>query len=193
MLDSELRMLAPVEAEDEPVMGEHGVQREMLTHSATSPPFTYYQLTHDFLVPSLRDWLTRKQRETRRGRAELTLEERAESWQAKPENRFLPSLWEFVNIHSLTDSRTWSTAQRALMSRANRVYILRSTLAGVAMIFLLSIGLIVRSNVIRQQEATRIEGLIGQLIRADPNQLQQPTLHLSAPRRVMLTRRRVTP
>ena len=33
----------------------------------------YYQLTHDYLVHSLRDWLTRKQRETRRGRAELRL------------------------------------------------------------------------------------------------------------------------
>ena len=37
----------------------------------------YYQLTHDYLVHSLRDWLTRKQRETRRGRAELRLAERA--------------------------------------------------------------------------------------------------------------------
>ena len=27
----------------------------------------YYQLTHDYLVPSLREWLTRKQKETRRG------------------------------------------------------------------------------------------------------------------------------
>ena len=37
----------------------------------------YYQLTHDYLVPSLRKWLTRKQKETRRGRAELRLAERA--------------------------------------------------------------------------------------------------------------------
>jgi hypothetical protein len=37
----------------------------------------YYQLTHDYLVPSLREWLTRKQKETRRGRAELRLAERA--------------------------------------------------------------------------------------------------------------------
>ena len=36
-----------------------------------------YQLTHDYLVPSLRAWLTRKQRESRRGRAELRLAERA--------------------------------------------------------------------------------------------------------------------
>ncbi len=32
-----------------------------------------YQLTHDYLVPPLRQWLFRKQRETRRGRAELRL------------------------------------------------------------------------------------------------------------------------
>ena len=56
------------------------------------PPATrYYQLTHDYLVHSLRDWLTRKQRETRRGRAELRLAERSSLWNAKPENRHLPS------------------------------------------------------------------------------------------------------
>src|SRR6516225_6286943 len=45
-----------------------------------SPPTThtrYYQLTHDYLVPALRQWLTRKQRETFRGRAELRLADRA--------------------------------------------------------------------------------------------------------------------
>jgi len=48
--------------------------------------------SHDYLVHSLRDWLTRKQRETRRGRAELRLAERAALWSAKPENRRLPSV-----------------------------------------------------------------------------------------------------
>ena len=43
----------------------------------------YYQLTHDYLVPSLREWLTRKQRETRRGRAELRLKELTASWKAR--------------------------------------------------------------------------------------------------------------
>src|SRR5437762_11806756 len=37
----------------------------------------YYQLAHDYLVPSLREWLTRKQRQTFRGRCELRLAERA--------------------------------------------------------------------------------------------------------------------
>ena len=35
-------------------------------------------------MPSLRDWLTRKQRETRRGRAELRLAERAALWGGRP-------------------------------------------------------------------------------------------------------------
>ena len=62
----------------------------------------YYQLTHDYLVHSLRDWLTRKQRETRRGRAELRLAERSALWNAKPENRHLPSVLEWANIRLLT-------------------------------------------------------------------------------------------
>ena len=36
----------------------------------------YYQLTHDYLVPSLREWLNSKLRETRRGCAEIRLAER---------------------------------------------------------------------------------------------------------------------
>jgi hypothetical protein len=37
--------------------------------SQAQPGQKYYQLTHDYLVHSLRDWLTRKQQETRRFRA----------------------------------------------------------------------------------------------------------------------------
>ena len=53
--------------------------KPVLQHEAAK----YYQLTHDYLVPSLRDWLTRKQKETRRGRAELLLADRAAVWNAR--------------------------------------------------------------------------------------------------------------
>ena len=85
----------------------------------------YYQLTHDYLVPSLRDWLTRKQRETRRGRAELRLAERAALWNHKPENRHLPSVPEWANIRLLTRRKDWSESQRRMMRRAARVHGLR--------------------------------------------------------------------
>jgi serine/threonine protein kinase/formylglycine-generating enzyme required for sulfatase activity len=88
-----------------------------------SPPDTrYYQLTHDYLVHSLRDWLTRKQRETRRGRAELRLADRAALWSAKPENRRLPSLLEWANIRLLTNKSEWSEPQKQMMRRAGRVH-----------------------------------------------------------------------
>ncbi len=85
-----------------------------------------YQLTHDYLVHSLRDWLTRKQRETRRGRAELRLAERAAIWDAKPENRHLPSLPEWVNIRTLSRRKDWTEPQRRMMRRAGRMHGLRA-------------------------------------------------------------------
>ncbi|HVA45075.1 MAG TPA: formylglycine-generating enzyme family protein [Pirellulales bacterium] len=79
-----------------------------------------YQLTHDYLVPSLRDWLTRKQRETRRGRAELRLAERAAAYAAKPEARYLPGWWEWPNILLFTRRRYWTAAERRVMRAATQ-------------------------------------------------------------------------
>ena len=85
----------------------------------------FFLLTHDYLVLSIRDWLTRKQRETRRGRAELRLAERSASWNAKPENRQLPYALEWANIRMLTKKKDWTDPQRKMMKRAGRVHGLR--------------------------------------------------------------------
>ena len=72
ILDSEIRLITPTDPE--------GVQTEDGEPDGVGPRSSgvrFYQLTHDYLVPSLRDWLTRKQRETRRGRAELRLAQRS--------------------------------------------------------------------------------------------------------------------
>jgi len=82
------------------------------------PWFSYYQLTHDYLVPSLRDWLTRKQKETRRGRAELHLADRAAVWNARPENRQLPSLLKWLRMRWFTPTKNWTPPQRKMMRKA---------------------------------------------------------------------------
>ena len=110
-----------------------------MCETRTKPGERYYQLTHDYLVHSLRDWLTRKQRETRRGRAELRLAERSASWNAKPENRHLPSPLEWANIRLLTKRRDWSEPQRRMMKRAGRVHGLR-TLGLVMLVSLITWG-----------------------------------------------------
>ena len=61
-----------------------------------------------------------------KGRAELRLAERSALWNAKPENRHLPSLWEFLNIRWLTDRKNWTGPQRKMMGKAGRVHGIRS-------------------------------------------------------------------
>jgi hypothetical protein len=67
ILDSETRLLTPADpaaAADEQT-------------APPSPDEKFYQLTNDYLVAPLREWLNRKQRETWRGRAQVRLAERA--------------------------------------------------------------------------------------------------------------------
>ncbi len=116
ILDHDLRLITPTDPDgssDEIASAARGLDR-------------YFQLTHDYLVSSLRDWLTRKQRETRRGRAELRLAERAALWEAKPENRHLPSVFEWANIRALTRRKDWTDPQRRMMRRAGRLHGLRA-------------------------------------------------------------------
>ena len=132
ILDGELRLITPVDSTGEAFTassspGGRGEQEARLVpasqeqeHSESSA--TQYQLTHDYLVPSLRDWLTRKQRETRKGRAELKLAERAVTWSDKRENKQLPSVSEWISIRTLTDSKKWTVLERMIMHRAGRVH-----------------------------------------------------------------------
>jgi formylglycine-generating enzyme required for sulfatase activity len=97
--------------------------------SSDHPDDVCYQLTHDYLVHSLKNWLTSAQQRTRRGRAELVLAERAESWKVKQDRRWLPSALEIVRIVAYTPRRNWTNTQRAMMARAQRRLCLRALLA----------------------------------------------------------------
>jgi formylglycine-generating enzyme required for sulfatase activity len=79
-------------------------------------------------VPSLRQWLTRKQKETRRGRAELLLADRAAVWNARRENRQLPSLLQWLQIRLLTPNKNWTLPQRQMMHQAGRYHLVRAAL-----------------------------------------------------------------
>jgi serine/threonine protein kinase/formylglycine-generating enzyme required for sulfatase activity len=156
ILDTELRLITPTEPEAAEMGTDSVVNRD--------PSQKYYQLTHDYLIHSLREWLTRKQRETRKGRAELTLGDRAGTWQARPENRFLPSLWEFLNIRALTDRDSWNERQQSMMRTAGRYYGLRC-LAWIVFAGVLAFaGLTIRQSVIRHQQEIRASDLVDILV-----------------------------
>ncbi len=168
ILDAELRLITPTDPA--------GVESASLVASApgklgalTQPrsPDRYYQLTHDYLVHSLRTWLTRKQRETRRGRAELRLAERSSLWSARPENRHLPSIVEWANIRVLTKKRNWTEAEQRMMKRAGRMHELRLLGAAAALILAALIGLDIRRRVRLANEHTIAAGLVEQVVRAN--------------------------
>ncbi|MCY2968654.1 MAG: formylglycine-generating enzyme family protein, partial [Planctomycetota bacterium] len=137
ILDAELRLITPTDAEGKSD-GEIESTGEPVGVSPRVFSTRFFQLTHDYLVPSLRDWLTRKQKETRRGRAELQLAERAALWQAKPENRHLPSWWEYLTAVTLVPQKNWTPTQQKMLRKAGRVHAVRW---GSALAILLLIGI----------------------------------------------------
>ena len=161
MLDSELRLITPVDPEG-PVSADLSV---------AAPGRLYFQLTHDYLVHALREWLTRKQRETLRGRAELQLAERTELWDFRPEKRFLPSWAEWVCILLLTRRAGWTERKRRMMRAATRYHGFR----GAVIVGLLSVaaaaGVWLDGQLREQHRYTVAAGLVKQLLVAEIGQV----------------------
>jgi serine/threonine protein kinase/formylglycine-generating enzyme required for sulfatase activity len=185
ILDAELRLVTPtdpesVAAEDwegeasaEPArLGPHGS-----AGASPSPALRYYQLTHDYLVPALRQWLTRKQRETRRGRMQLLLAERAAQWGAKPESRQLPGWWEWVNILAYTRPKERTAPERRMLRAASRRHLLQ---AGV---LLLLLGVVAWAAFEVNRGPLKAVALVRALGSADTSQVSQIIDELASCRR----------
>jgi formylglycine-generating enzyme required for sulfatase activity len=159
VLDGELRLITPTDPDGEQV------------DAASRSSEKYYQLTHDYLVPSLRDWLTRKQKETRQGRAELRLEERSGLWNSRRETRHLPSLTEWISIRLLTPSRLWTDPQQLMMKHAGRVHGMRLMLWGA--LAAVSIVTAVQLNRYSEERRNQAEAsrLVEGLLRADTSRV----------------------
>jgi eukaryotic-like serine/threonine-protein kinase len=152
VLDPELRLITPTEPDGSSSEGQ-----------PTIPGSQYYQLAHDYLVHSLRNWLTRKQKETRRGRAELRLSERAALWQAKPEHRHLPSWWEYLTAVWLVPAKNRTAVQQTMLRKAGRVHAVGW---GSALAILLLIGSVIgnvlaaeRQSSLRRQVASALDAV----------------------------------
>ena len=162
VLDNELRLITPTDPE-----GSDDRLRSV------SPGERFYQLTHDYLVHSLLNWLTRKQRESRRGRAELRLAERSAAWNAKSENRHLPSAVEWTSIRLLTRKKDWNAPQRKMMKRAGRLHRARGvlTVALLGALVLAGIGVLRRFD--ENRRATYAAGLVARVLDAETAQVPE--------------------
>ncbi|MCO6458566.1 MAG: SUMF1/EgtB/PvdO family nonheme iron enzyme [Pirellulaceae bacterium] len=130
LLDRRLRLITPIDPSDDELDAQPAARSDY-----------QYQLAHDYLVPALRQWLTRKQRESAAGRAELLLAERSSLWSDRKERRQLPSLIEWLRIRALTRARDWSDSQRQMMHSAGRLHAVRSIVALAAACLALAVAL----------------------------------------------------
>jgi formylglycine-generating enzyme required for sulfatase activity len=184
ILDSELRLITPTEPEGSESDGQSKLIRilsselKLITpteleksegegQTKTQVGEKFFLLTHDYLVPSIGEWLTRKQKETRKGRAELLLADRSWLWNAKPESRHLPSLLEWAKIRLLTRKMDWTEPQKKMMKRADWVHGLRTLGVAAGVLALLWIGIDIRVWVGESNQETFAAGLVGQVVRSD--------------------------
>jgi len=162
VLDRGTRLITPSDADE--VTSEEG---EAAAGGQRPPRAQHYQLTHDYLVPSLRDWLTRKQRETRRGRAELRLAEQTAEWRHKRAPRHLLTGWELANTFCLTSRKKWTETQRQLIWASLRHQGLR-WVTGLALLSLIAgIGY----PLVSQGLARRADSLVTGLLATQPESL----------------------
>jgi formylglycine-generating enzyme required for sulfatase activity len=179
LLDAEVRLISPTDPE-----GKTNPDGSVHDSASSLPArVRHYQLTHDYLVPSLREWLTRKQRETRKGRAELLLADRAAVWTARPENRQLPTLWQWCELQWWTESKHWTPSQQRMMRRATGHHARRGLLFGALLMIGLLAGWSIRERVVDQRNRTHAEGLVRALLNADTAQVPALLGELSEYRR----------
>ena len=126
ILDSETRLLTPIDPE---LVAAAASQDQELAR-----PEKYYRLTHDYLVPALRTWLTRKQKESWRGRAQLQLAERAAMWHARPEPRQLPTWWEWLSVNLLTRAQDRTAHEQRMMRVAGRRLLRQASVISAALV-----------------------------------------------------------
>ena len=146
ILDGALRLITPTDPQG-------GVGPE----SPAGPASTHFQLTHDYLVPALREWLTRKQRETLRGRARLRLADCATLWNVTHERKALPTLFEWLEGRLLTRRPDWNDREARMMRPATRYHALRMMVFTVVAFVLAAIGIETYSHF---QAATLVKRLM---------------------------------
>lgn len=125
ILNSELRLITPVTdaTPDDAVRPDALARRN-------------FQLSHDYLVPVLREWLLMQQRQTPRGRAKITLSESSTLWNRRPIPALLPRAIDLLRIRYYVPKHNWSAAEEKMMKTANARFARRSLRWAIALILL---------------------------------------------------------
>ncbi len=159
ILDSDLRLITPTEGSRKDLEPDNEEHEQ------------YFQLTHDYLVPALRTWIVRKQKATRRGRAYLRLNDRANAWKSKKEAKQLPSFWEWLNIRTLTEKLDRTPSQSEMIKAANRYFAVRGTILTLLLAGLTIFGWSSWRSIQKEKNQREAKSLLARLVDAEPSQV----------------------
>ncbi|MEO1524521.1 MAG: SUMF1/EgtB/PvdO family nonheme iron enzyme [Planctomycetota bacterium] len=121
-LDSELHLITPTE-DGNSKSGEAG-----------------YQLTHDFLIAPIRQWVSLRNRTTKVGRARLRLEELSSLYRLRPIAQTLPTLGEYLSIRRNVPLSSLNPAESKMMGAARRLHRRRVVVTAVLLGLLAIVG-----------------------------------------------------
>ena len=172
ILDGDLRLITPADTE-----GRRSDSGD-LAHSQ------HYQLTHDYLIPSLREWLQRKQMETKRGRMEIRLQERTALWSSRKEQKQLPTIIEWQGILRHTRRSLWSPSNVAMMRAASRLHYGRIATSVAVLTLLCVVGLFIR----HRMKLAAISNRVADLWQAEVEHVPEILLALEPDRAIWVDR-----
>jgi hypothetical protein len=84
-------------------------------------------------------------------------------WNARKENKQLPSLGQWLSIRLLTRKQGWTESQRLMMRRASRYHGVRSTVVAVLVLVISVLVLMERQRVSDRLNAARANNLVERL------------------------------
>lgn len=151
ILEADLKLISAVDSL------EHSKSDSSISSSAD----TAFQLSHDFLVPSIREWLNAKQRESFSGRLHQRLSEQAGLWGKQKDTRFLPNFWEWLLVRATLSQKSLSPIEQSMMVKRDRRSIAMIAIAVCAIIWIYFGSAHLRTE-------SRIRSLIEQLTSAGP-------------------------
>ncbi|MGN6547862.1 MAG: protein kinase domain-containing protein [Aureliella sp.] len=168
LLDSELRLITHTRielADDDESSRERS---DLAAHSNEGAARERaYQLTHDFLVPSIREWLERQTRASYRGRVQLLLQEQAAIWSTRPNARYLPTFIEWLSILRHTSRRDWTRPQQQMMRAATARVVSASMKLAVASCIILGIGVFIYGQIQTRHAVNEAKLLVSNLQKVD--------------------------
>ena len=129
ILDNDLKLITPTAPTSSAALANDDVEKNQ----------NCFQLSHDYLVPILRNWIASEKQRFFTGRVRERMGQVSSIWGEVPTKRYLPSWIQNAQFRLFTDSKSWTPVQQKMMA-ASRKHHFAKTLVGTALALLAAYG-----------------------------------------------------